>query len=172
MSQAKTENTAAKTNEKKKPKDKAELEKSQNRRKLKLAKLKKKTKISVPLRILCEHFFILFLSFLTLVFATSFLKSKEKTTNEKKKKTMHNNKTMIAWERETRVQLAIKKLKEKKLTEAPKKREAQAERTKKYEEEYHKLKEEEQKQMLAARLEGNFFKPCEPKVMVVIRIRG
>jgi len=77
-----------------------------------------------------------------------------------------------SWERETRVKLLRKKWKEKRLKALPEKREKQATRIEKYEEEYRNLKETRQKDVLQSRLDGNFYKQADPNVMIVIRIRG
>jgi len=77
-----------------------------------------------------------------------------------------------AWERETRVRLSNQRREEKIKQEMPAKREKQAARIEKYEEEYHQLKVTTQKDALQARLEGNFYKHADPNVMIVIRIRG
>lgn len=77
-----------------------------------------------------------------------------------------------SWEREKKMKLRRKLRKVKKLKLLPEKRNKQAERIKNYEKEYHDLKESEAKDSLKARSEGNFYKPADAKVMVVIRIRG
>jgi len=77
-----------------------------------------------------------------------------------------------AWERENRAAEIRKKLKDKKLAQLPEKRKVQALRIEKYEEEYNKIKSDRQESVKNARLDGNFFKDCDPKVAIVIRIRG
>jgi len=53
-----------------------------------------------------------------------------------------------------------------------KKRADQAKRVKRYEGEYVKLKENELNAIKQARLDGNFYKPPESRVAIVVRIRG
>jgi len=77
-----------------------------------------------------------------------------------------------SWERESRTKLARQKRSAKKLKALPAKRSKQAERIKKYEKHYRVLKETRLNDTLKARLDGNFYKPPDPKVMVVVRIRG
>jgi len=77
-----------------------------------------------------------------------------------------------AWERETRVKLRRKRLSVEKKKELPAKREKQAVRIEAYEKEYRDLKEHRQQETFKARMEGNFYKPEESKVMIVVRIRG
>jgi 60S ribosomal protein uL30 len=77
-----------------------------------------------------------------------------------------------SWEREARVKARRKKLREETIKKLPEKRAKQADRIEKFEEEYRKLKETQQQDILKSRLEGNFFKTADPKVMVVVRIRG
>lgn len=77
-----------------------------------------------------------------------------------------------AWERENRAASIRKKIRESKKAALPKKRERQAQRIKNYEEEYAKIKQNELENIKAARLNGNFYKPEDAKVAIVIRIRG
>jgi len=77
-----------------------------------------------------------------------------------------------AWERENRVtKLRIRRNNAitKKL---PEKRSKQAERIKKYEAQYNKIKQDQQNEIRKARLEGNFYKPADARVAIIIRIRG
>jgi len=77
-----------------------------------------------------------------------------------------------AWERENRSDEIRKKIKNKKLAKLPEKRKVQALRIKQYEEEYIKIKSDRQQNVKNARLNGNFFKAEDPKVAIVIRVRG
>jgi len=77
-----------------------------------------------------------------------------------------------AWERENRSKEIRKKINDKKLAKLPEKRKAQALRIKQYEEEYIKIKSDRQQNVKNARLNGNFFKAEDPKVAIVIRVRG
>jgi len=77
-----------------------------------------------------------------------------------------------AWERENRSKEIRKKINDKKLAKLPEKRKVQALRIKQYEEEYIKIKSDRQQNVKNARLNGNFFKAEDPKVAIVIRVRG
>ena len=77
-----------------------------------------------------------------------------------------------AWERENRAIAIRKKIRESKLNALPKKRQRQANRIKKYEQEYMKIKSDRQQNVKDARKNGNFFKDEDPKIAIVIRIRG
>jgi 60S ribosomal protein uL30 len=77
-----------------------------------------------------------------------------------------------AWERENRVRSIRKMRREAKLKALPQKRKEQAERIKKYEAEYQQLETERLTNIKNARLTGNFFKPEDAKIAVVVRIRG
>jgi len=77
-----------------------------------------------------------------------------------------------SWERESRIRQLRKKNLAKKKKRLPEKRAKQADRIEKFEEEYRKLKETRQQDALKARLDGNFYKAADPKVMIVVRIRG
>ena len=77
-----------------------------------------------------------------------------------------------AWERQNRTIAIRKKIRESKLAALPKKRQRQADRIKKYEEEYSKIKTDRQQNVKDARKNGNFFKDEDPKIAIVIRIRG
>jgi len=77
-----------------------------------------------------------------------------------------------SWERETKTNLLRKRRKEGKLKVLPKKRARQAQRIKNYEKGYRELKETKLKETLKARSEGNFYKPADAGVMIVVRIRG
>jgi len=77
-----------------------------------------------------------------------------------------------AWERENRANAIRKKIRQSKLAALPKKRERQADRIKKYEQEYIKIKSDRQQNVKDARKNGNFFKDEDPKIAIVIRVRG
>jgi len=77
-----------------------------------------------------------------------------------------------SWEREKRATLRHERKKETELKELPEKRAKQAQRIEGFEEEYRKLKEAQQQEIFKARLDGNFYKPADPKVMILVRIRG
>jgi len=77
-----------------------------------------------------------------------------------------------AWVRENRAKTLRQKVQERVKAKYPAKREEQAKRIEKYEETYRKLKEAKLKIQLDARKEGNFVKPAEPRVAIVVRIRG
>lgn len=77
-----------------------------------------------------------------------------------------------AWERENRAIAIRKKIRESKLAALPKKRQNQADRIKRYEQEYVQIKTDRQTNIINARKDGNFFKDTDPKIAIVIRIRG
>ena len=77
-----------------------------------------------------------------------------------------------AWERENRAASIRRKIRESRKAALPKKRERQAQRIKNYEQEYVEIKQEKLENIKEARLNGNFYKPEDAKVAVVIRIRG
>eukprot|EP00483_Globobulimina_turgida_P002438 UN02442 len=77
-----------------------------------------------------------------------------------------------AWERENRAHQIRKTIRLKKLEQLPNKRKRQANRIKKYEAEYMKIKSDARENVKNARLNGNFFKVEDPKMAIVIRIRG
>jgi ribosomal protein L30/L7E len=52
------------------------------------------------------------------------------------------------------------------------KRKKQAERIREYDLKYQRLEDEKKSKVLAARKAGNFYKPCDAKFAIVIRIRG
>lgn len=77
-----------------------------------------------------------------------------------------------SWARENRyTELRAKRAAEiaKKL---PEKRARQAKKIESYEEKYDRIKSKRQQNVLNARLEGNFYKPEDNRVMFVVRIRG
>jgi len=77
-----------------------------------------------------------------------------------------------AWERENRCAEFRRMCREKKAKRLPEKRKRQAKRIEQYEAEYIRIEQEKHENIKAARLNGNFFKPEDPKMAVVIRIRG
>mmetsp|Transcript_24825 Transcript_24825/g.21709 ORF Transcript_24825/g.21709 Transcript_24825/m.21709 type:complete len:277 (+) Transcript_24825:143-973(+) len=77
-----------------------------------------------------------------------------------------------AWERENRAMAIRKKICQSKAAALPKKRQRQADRIKQYEQEYMKIKSDRQQNVKDARKNGNFFKDEDPKIAIVIRIRG
>jgi large subunit ribosomal protein L7e len=77
-----------------------------------------------------------------------------------------------AWERENRAKKIRMRARKRMLRKLPQKKATQAARIAGYEREYAEIKTERQASVLKARLEGNFFKPLDPQMAVVIRIRG
>jgi len=77
-----------------------------------------------------------------------------------------------AWERQNRTEAFRKAKRDKVLARLPSKRAAQAERIKQYEDEYRNIKLDRLQNLKGARLDGNFFKEADPKMAIVIRIRG
>jgi len=77
-----------------------------------------------------------------------------------------------AWERENRSYEIRKKIRANKVAKLPQKRKDQALRIQKYEEEYKEIKTKRQQNVKNARLNGNFFKDEDPKIAIVVRIRG
>lgn len=77
-----------------------------------------------------------------------------------------------AWERENRIKKLRSERASKILQKLPEKRERQAQRIENYEKKYSNIVRRRQENELKARLNGNFYKPEDSRVMVVIRIRG
>jgi len=77
-----------------------------------------------------------------------------------------------AWERENRINEFRKLSREKKAANLSAKRKKQALRIEAYEKEYIQIKTEKQENIKNARLDGNFYKPEDAKMAIVIRIRG
>mmetsp|Transcript_69236 Transcript_69236/g.84895 ORF Transcript_69236/g.84895 Transcript_69236/m.84895 type:complete len:270 (+) Transcript_69236:62-871(+) len=77
-----------------------------------------------------------------------------------------------AIERENKAKLLREQALDKKLKELPQKRAEQAKRIQKYEEEYKETIKNKLINLKNAKIAGNFFKPADPKIMIVIRIRG
>jgi len=76
------------------------------------------------------------------------------------------------WERENRQKLKLAKAKKIKAEKMITIRKKQAERIREYDVEYVQMEEERKNKILAARKQGSFFKPHDPKMAIVIRIRG
>jgi len=77
-----------------------------------------------------------------------------------------------AWERENRISKLRSERAKKILEKRPEKRERQAKRIENYEKKYSNIVRRRQENELKARLNGNFFKPEDSRVMIVVRIRG
>jgi len=77
-----------------------------------------------------------------------------------------------AWERENRTKEYRLQLRKRRLERLPAKRAKQAKRIEKYEEEYRRIKMDRVQNVKSARLDGNFFKDTDPKMAIVIRVRG
>lgn len=77
-----------------------------------------------------------------------------------------------AWERENRVTLLRKRRQQAIAKQLPDKRARQAKRIEEYEAKYKQIKHDRQSSIKQARLEGNIFKPADPKIAIVVRIRG
>ena len=77
-----------------------------------------------------------------------------------------------AWELQNRSMAYQRRRKEVYKQTMVHKRKKQAERIRAYDAKYRRLDEERQAKVLAARKAGNFFKPCDAKFAIVIRIRG
>merc|ERR1719168_577192 len=109
------------------------------------------------------------------VSADKLMKKKRKAEKMKKKLTLSvpvPEGLKKAWERENRIAQFRKLSREKKANNLAAKRKKQALRIEAYEKEYIQIKTEKQENIKNARLDGNFYKPEDAKMAIVIRIRG
>merc|ERR1719203_2580671 len=77
-----------------------------------------------------------------------------------------------AWELKNRAMMFHRRRREITRHAMVHKRKKQAERIREYDLKYQRLEDEKKSKVLAARKAGNFYKPCDAKFAIVIRIRG